>query len=45
MAVCFTYIRAFTAGPEYFVFYLNTKIITYGISLFLMVRKAYGEEL
>jgi len=28
MALCFTHIRAFTAGPECFVFYLKTKILT-----------------
>jgi hypothetical protein len=35
MALCFTYIRAFTAGPEYFV-YLNTKLLTYEVTLFLL---------
>ena len=36
MVLCFTYIQAFTAGPEYFVFYLNTKMLTYEVTLFLV---------
>ena len=35
MSLRFTNIRVFTFVSEYFVFYLNTKILTYEVTLFL----------
>ena len=44
MALRFTYTRAFTSGPEYFVFYLNTKILTYEVTLFLVKSERRMEK-